>query len=173
MTLQGYRHGPFSVSPFDLALIRARPSRRAARGAYFLGTYDRPRVVLFCLAAWAGAGRCTELRGHLHLPITLPYSLPHPSFPLRPRPPPSSVRFEVPPCSTLHGPFLSSSPSLASILRPRRRSDTANSPPVRSRESSLCRNGAREIEGFAVGATTKVGPVNPVFTEITRQEFIS
>lgn len=43
--------------------------------AYFLGTYDRPRVVLFCLAAWAGsAGR--RLRGHLHSPITL---LPPPS----------------------------------------------------------------------------------------------
>ena len=25
--------------------------------AYFLGTYDHPRVVLFCLAAWAGAER--------------------------------------------------------------------------------------------------------------------
>lgn len=74
VTLGGYRHGSFFV------YLRHLPRPRSflfesSTSAYFLGTYDRPRVVLFCLATWAGAGRCTELRGHLHLPITLLLSL--------------------------------------------------------------------------------------------------
>lgn len=42
-------------SPISPHALVVSPSR-AARARYFLGTYDRPRVVLFCLAAWAGSG---------------------------------------------------------------------------------------------------------------------
>lgn len=45
----------------SLALARSSPrvpvvSSRGGTSAYFLGTYGRPRIVLFCLAAWAGSG---------------------------------------------------------------------------------------------------------------------
>lgn len=76
VTLRGYRHG--SLFPFRPPFPFSGPRSflfESSTSAYFLGTYDRPRVVLFCLAAWAGAGRRRELRGHLHLPITLPRSL--------------------------------------------------------------------------------------------------
>jgi len=51
---------PSRGRPLSLVLRSSPPHAfllsRAARAEYFLGTYDRPRVVLFCLAAWAREG---------------------------------------------------------------------------------------------------------------------
>jgi len=55
------------VTVLILVFFSCSPSRRflstrssflleSGTSAYFLDTYDRPRVVLFCLAAWAGSG---------------------------------------------------------------------------------------------------------------------
>lgn len=55
------------VTVLILVFFSCSPSRRflstrssflleSGTSEYFLGTYDRPRVVLFCLAAWAGSG---------------------------------------------------------------------------------------------------------------------
>lgn len=137
VTLQGYRHG----SP-PLPLPRPSHARSTLVSllestAYFLGTYDHPRVVLFCLAAWAGAERTqgpspfadysASFSPSLRLSLSLSVSR---SRATRPR-------------------FARLALSL-SRQWPRlcRRFDIANPLPVRCREVP-CRNGeTREIEGF-------------------------
>lgn len=115
--------------------------------AYFLGTYDHPRVVLFCLAAWAGAERTqgpspfadysASFSPSLLLRLALSFS--------------SSSMY----LCLVHARVLLVLVSLVSLFLstgqwPRlcRRFDIANSLPVRCREVP-CRNGeTREIEGF-------------------------
>lgn len=57
-----YRHGSLVLPSLILVV-----SPRYGTSAYFLNTYDHPRVVLFCLAAWAGYGDLGAISvGRLH-----------------------------------------------------------------------------------------------------------
>lgn len=138
VTLQGYRHG----SP-PLPLPRPSHARSTLVSllestAYFLGTYDHPRVVLFCLAAWAGAERTQGPSPFADYSASFSPSLRLSLSLSRSRSRATRPRFAR----------LALSLSRQWIARLCRRFDIANSLPVRCREVP-CRNGeTREIEGF-------------------------